>query len=156
MYPKNAEGAQGLFRYEAGRNSGSTREPIFRLQRLNPTLCSGRTGALWSRPVAAVEGAILNGFREVGDGERCGAFEICDGARNFENAVVSACGQPLLLHGALEETFGIGAEFAMCANLAGGHLRVGVDSISGFCKSRALPFSSSHDPRANFGGAFRG
>ena len=60
-----------------------------------------------------------------------GAGEIGDGARHLEDAVVRAGGEALLLHGALEEAFGVGAELAMGADLAGGHLRVGADFLAG-------------------------
>ncbi len=55
------------------------------------------------------------------------AFQIGDGARHFQNAVVGARGEALLLHGALQQALGVGAEFAVGANLPGVHLRVGVD-----------------------------
>ena len=55
------------------------------------------------------------------------AFKIGDGARDFKNAIVGAGGQALLLHGALEQPLGVGAQLAVGANLARSHLRVGVD-----------------------------
>ena len=63
-----------------------------------------------------------------------GAFEVGDGAGHFKDAVVGAGGEALLLHGALEKPLGVGAEFAVGANLARGHLRVGVDFFSGLLK----------------------
>ncbi len=80
-----------------------------------------------SGPVAAVEGAVLDGLGEVGDGKMFRAFQVGDGAGNFEDAVVGAGGEALLLHGAFEQAFGVGAEFAVGADLAGGHLGVGED-----------------------------
>jgi hypothetical protein len=38
-----------------------------------------------------------------------GAFKVGDGAGHFENAVVGAGGEALLLHGALEQALGVGA-----------------------------------------------
>ncbi len=90
-----------------------------------------------SGPVAAVEGPVLDGFGEVGDGEVLGAFEIGDGAGDFEDAIVGAGGEALLLHGALEQPLGVGAELAVGANLARGHLRVGVDFFAWLWRSAA-------------------
>ena len=60
------------------------------------------------RPVGAVECSVLDGFGKVGNGEMLDAFEIGDGARDFENAIVGAGGESLLLHGPFQEAFGIG------------------------------------------------
>lgn len=60
------------------------------------------------RPVAAVERAVLDGLGQVRDGEMVGAFQVGDGARDFEDAVVGAGGESLLLHGALEKLLGGG------------------------------------------------
>lgn len=39
-----------------------------------------------SRPVRAVEAAVLDGFRDVFGLEIGGVFQVCDGAGNFEDA----------------------------------------------------------------------
>ena len=62
--------------------------------------------------------------------EVLGAFKVGDGAGHFEDAVVGAGGEALLLHGALEQALGVGAQLAVGADLAGGHLRVGVDFLA--------------------------
>ena len=43
--------------------------------------------------------------------------------------------ESLLLHGALEQAFGIGPEFAVGADLPGGHLGVGVDFFAGLLEA---------------------
>jgi hypothetical protein len=55
-----------------------------------------------SRPVAAVQRAVLDGLGQMRNGQVLGSFEIRDGAGYFEDAVMSAGGQALLLHGALQ------------------------------------------------------
>ena len=68
---------------------------------------------------------------------RCSvAFKIRDGSGHLENAIVGASGEALLLHGALQQTFGVGAQLAVGANLAGGHLRVGVDFFAWHLEKR--------------------
>jgi hypothetical protein len=80
-----------------------------------------------SGPVAAVEGAVLDGFGDVGNGDGGSGFEVGDGAGDFEDAVVGAGAEALLLHGALEQALGVGGELAEGADLLGGHLGVGED-----------------------------
>ena len=79
------------------------------------------------RPVAAVEGAVLDGVSEMSNGEAIGAFAVGVGAGDFENAVAGTRGASFL-HGALEQALSIRSQLLMGANLAGGHLGVGVDS----------------------------
>ena len=76
-------------------------------------------------PVTAIQGAVLDGFGDVGDGNGGGGGQVGDGAGYFEDAVVGAGAEALLLHGAFEEAFGVGGEFAEGADLLGGHLGVG-------------------------------
>src|ERR1700755_765261 len=90
------------------------------------------------------------------DCEAVSAFEVCNGARNFKDAVMRASGETLLLHGALEQSFGIGPEFAVCADLASRHLSVREDLVTGFLESGALPLSACHDAGADLGRTFGG
>ena len=69
------------------------------------------------------------------------AFEVRDGAGYFKDAVVGAGGEALLLHGPLEKPFGVGAQLAVGANLAGGHLGVGVDFFAGLPEALAAGVS---------------
>lgn len=107
-------------------------------------------------PIAAVEGAVLNGFSQMGDSEVFGAFQVGDGARHFEDAVMGARGETLLLHGAFEKALGIGAEFAMGSNLAGCHLRVGVDFFAGLTEALPLALAGCHYAVAYLGRALGG
>jgi hypothetical protein len=100
-------------------------------------------------PVAAVERAVLDGFGQMGDGQVLGAFEVGDGAGHFEDAIVRARGEALLLHGALQQALGIGAQFAVGANLARGHLRVGVDFFAGLSEALPLALARGHHAVAN-------
>lgn len=111
----------------------------------------------------------MDGFCEVGDSEVLGELKIRDGAGHFEDAVVYARGQALLLHGAHQQALGVGVQLAMGADLARGHLRVGVDffavplealalafvlgSIGGSLRSRNFPLNRRiHVPARDEGG----
>jgi hypothetical protein len=90
----------------------------------------------------------LDGFCEVGDSEVLGELKIRDGAGHFEDAVVYACGQALLLHGALQQPLGVGVQLATGADLARGHLRVGIDSFAGPLEALALAFARGSIPES--------
>src|ERR1019366_10569068 len=80
-------------------------------------------------PVAAVQGAVLDGFGNVADGDVGLGGEVGDGAGDFEDAIMGAGGEALLLHGALQQALGVGGELAEGADLLGVHLRVGEDGL---------------------------
>ena len=82
-------------------------------------------------PIGAIEGAVLDSLGDVREGDRRFGGEVGDGAGDFEDAVVGAGGEALLLHGAFEEAFGVGGELTKLADLAGAHLGVGVDLLFG-------------------------
>ena len=103
-----------------------------------------------SRPIAAIECAVLDGLGEVGDGEVFDAFEICDRPGNFQDAIMGASGEALLLHGSFKQTLGIRTEFTVCANLPGCHLRIGIEVVAGFVEALTLPFARGHHTSANF------
>src|SRR6185437_2035874 len=113
----------------------------------------GRRGCA-SRPVAAVERTVLNGFSEMGDGELLGGFEVGDRAGDLENAVVSAGRESLLLHGTLEQAFGVCTQLAVGADLARGHLRVRVDLFAVLLEALTLALAGSHHAGANLRRAF--
>jgi hypothetical protein len=110
----------------------------------------------YSAPVTAVEGAVLDGFGDVRDGERGLSFEVGDGTGDFKDAVVGAGGEALLLHGAFEKLLGVRAQLAEGANLAGAHLCVGIDLF--FCAGEplALQLACIKDASADAGRAFAG
>jgi len=76
---------------------------------------------------------------------------------------VGASAEALLLHGALENAFGVAGELAEEADLLGGHLGVGVDGLGGTAtggastalvakdavESRVLELSGGEDTGAN-------
>ena len=115
---------------------------------------SGQNSLWKSSPVTAIQSAVLDGLGQVGYGELLDAFEIGDGASDFEDAVVRAGGETLLLHGSLEETFGVGAKLAMGSDLTGVHLRIGVDFFAGLLETPALMFTGGHYAGPDFCGAF--
>lgn len=107
-------------------------------------------------PVATVQSPVLDGFSEVRDGQVLGTFEVGNGAGNFEDAIVGAGGKALLLHGAFEQALGVGAEFAVDANLPRVHLGIRVDFLASLVKALALAFAGGHDAGANLSRALSG
>ena len=105
-------------------------------------------------PVAAIERTVLDSLGEMRHVQPIGAFQIGDGPGYFEDAVVGSRREPLLLHGPLQEALGVRAQFAIGANLPGGHLRIRKNLFSVSTEPLALPFPCRHYPVANLGGAF--
>jgi len=64
-----------------------------------------------SSPIAPVERPVLNCFRQVRNGQFFSAFQVGNGARNFENAIMRPGSQSLLLHCTFEQAFGVRAQF---------------------------------------------
>ena len=60
------------------------------------------------RPVGAVERAVLDGFAEVFGRESRSAFQIGDGARSFQDAVMGARGNAEALDGRFQDFFAFG------------------------------------------------
>ena len=61
----------------------------------------------------------MDGFGDVFGLDRVGAFEVGDGAGDFQDAVVGAGAEALLGHGAFEQAFAIGGERACGADASG-------------------------------------
>ena len=61
----------------------------------------------------------MDGFGDVFGVEVRGVFDVGDGAGDFEDAVVGAGAESLLGHGAFEQAFAVGGEFAESADVAG-------------------------------------
>ena len=64
---------------------------------------------VFSRPVTAVQGAILNCLGEVRYSEIFRPLEVRNCSRNLQDAIVGPCGESLLLHGPLQQPFRVGA-----------------------------------------------
>ncbi len=94
VMPRNGEGEKGLL--------GLCGSQILEIRAV-------AAGGRESGPIGAIERPVLDGFSEVGDGEGRRAFQVGNGAGDFEDAIVGAGGEALLLHGALEETLRVGA-----------------------------------------------
>src|SRR5437899_1555361 len=93
----------------------------------------GRVGKGFGRlgPVSTVECAVLNGFCNVLGLDLGSCVKVGDRPRYFQYAVVGAGAEPLLRHGALQQSLALGGKFAVSANLASPHLGVGVNTLSG-------------------------
>src|ERR1700678_3348263 len=89
-----------------------------------PSICRSS-----SAPEAAVEGAILNGFRNVAYGYAGLCVEISNGASDFQYAVVGSRTQTLLLHSPLQKPLGFRRELTIGADLTGVHLRISEDPV---------------------------
>ncbi len=109
----------------------------------------------------------MDRFCDVGDSDGWGCFEVGDGARDLENAIVGAGAEALLLHGAFEEALGVRGKLAESSDLLGGHLGVGEDGAARcaggalgadgcFKEAVVLDFAGGEDAGADFSGAFGG
>ena len=81
---------------------------------------------------AAVEGAVLDGFHDLGGADVFFAGEVGEGAGDFEDAVVGAGGEVEGFHRLFEKVGGVFVELAMGAHLAGGHGGVGEETFDAF------------------------
>ena len=72
----------------------------------------------------------MDGFGDVFGFDGGGVFDVGDGAGDFEDAVVGAGAEALLGHGAFEQAFAVGGEFAEGADVARVHLRVAVELLA--------------------------
>lgn len=61
-----------------------------------------------SRPVGPIKGAVLNRLRDVFRFKLGDAIEVGDGARNFQDAIVSPGAETLLRHGSFEKALTVG------------------------------------------------
>src|SRR5512146_2714032 len=77
----------------------------------------------WS-PQLSVEGAVLDGFADVVDGDLLGGFEVGEGAGDAEDAVVGAGGELEVLDGEAEQVLGGLVELAEVLGVAGGHIGI--------------------------------
>src|ERR1041385_4459495 len=86
----------------------------------------------WDRssPVRTIQRAVLDGFGDVLALYLGGAFQVCNRARYFQDAVVSACAESLLVDGALQHPLAVGRELAVSTDLRRGHLRVRIQLLT--------------------------
>jgi hypothetical protein len=114
-----------------------------------------RSSSLLSRPVRAIKAAVLNRLRDVLRLQVRRIVKVSDGSGYFQDAVVGARAQALLGHGAFEEAFAVGGEFAVGADVAGGHLGVAVEFFAGTGEAGDLLLAGADDAFTNFGGVLR-
>src|SRR5690348_10442101 len=108
-----------------------------------------------SGPVGTVEGAVLDGFAEVLGLDGGGGIEVGDGAGDFKDAVVGACGKAEAGDGVFEELFAFGRDGAVFADELGSHLGVGV-GLSFGSKALLLAPAGGDDAGADGGGILAG
>src|ERR1700758_517677 len=96
-------------------------------------------------PVASVQRAVLDGLRQVRDGEAFGSLQVSYGASHLQDTVVRASRQALLLHGPLQQPLCVLPQLAIGANLTCCHLRIRVDLLSEFAETFALAFTGRED-----------
>ena len=70
-----------------------------------------------SRPKCPVQRPVLNSFGDVLRFNLRRTLEVGNRARDFQDAVVGAGGETLLVHGAFEQPFAIGRKLAKSANV---------------------------------------
>src|SRR5215470_3634604 len=107
-----------------------------------------------SRPVRPIQRPVLDGFRDVFALKVGIPFQIGNGAGDFQDAVVGAGAQALLLHGSLQQALAVGVQLTVCSDLARAHLGVCVDFLSGAGEAVELYLASADYPVSDLGGAF--
>lgn len=75
-------------------------------------------------PIVAVERTVVDGFADVCGIDVFTSGKIGDGAGDFQDAVVGACGKALAVHRFFEQRFAFGVERAVLANLCRRHCRI--------------------------------
>jgi hypothetical protein len=108
-----------------------------------------------SNPQGAVEGAVADGFEEVGWLDGVGGGEVGDGAADFEDAVVGAGAEVEFVHGLFQHGGTFGAEGAELLEGAVGHAGVGFVFGSGEARGLSLPGGEDACPDGG-GGLGRG
>lgn len=71
----------------------------------------------------------MDRFSQMRNAQVFDSIKVSDGPGDLKDSIMRASGEALLLHRSLEESFGVGIEFAVGADLAGGHLGVGEDLV---------------------------
>src|SRR5208282_1893628 len=104
------------------------------------------------RPERAVQCSILDRLGYVLRLELRNRVKVCDGAGDFQDAVVGAGAEALMGHGAFQQAFAIGGEFAEFANELGRHLRVAIELLASSRKARQLNVTRSNHTPENRGG----
>ena len=65
------------------------------------------SGLLRSSPVGAVEGSVLDGLAQMLGLDAGRTFQVCNGARHFQDAVVGTRGQAQALNSGLQQLFAL-------------------------------------------------
>src|SRR6202158_1858200 len=103
-----------------------------------------------SRPKRAVQRSVLNRLRDVFRLKLRNSVEVRNRARNFQDSVMGASAEPLLRHGAFEQTLTIGGKLAEFANGLRRHLRVAVEFLAFGRKARQLKLTGADHALQNF------
>lgn len=81
---------------------------------------------LESEVVASVEGAVADGFHDVGCSHAHAGFQIGDGACHLEDAVVGACAHIHALDGVAQQLHSLAVGLRPLVEHGGGHLGIAV------------------------------
>src|SRR5258708_4104964 len=103
-----------------------------------------------SRPERAIQRPVLNRLRNVFRLKLRNSVQSGNRARTFQNAVMCARAEPLLRHGAFQQTLTIGGEFAEFTNGLRRHLGVAVEFLAFGRKARQLEFTGTDHALENF------
>src|SRR5688572_23764584 len=83
-----------------------------------------------SRPICPVQRAVAHRFRHVRWTDVFAAFEIRNGAADFQDAIVGAGGEAETLHRALEHLFALRVDLAVHADHARCHAGVAENAFA--------------------------
>ena len=106
-------------------------------------------------PIFPVEAAILNRLRQVAHLDALGAFQVGDGAGNFQDAVVGTGGEAEPLHGGLQDGEAGGVGHGELMQQLGVHLGVAMDALVDGEPLR-LHLTGGDDPLAHGGARLAG
>ena len=81
-------------------------------------------------------------------GQRFGFGKVCNGERDFEDAMVGPGGEPEASDGLVEQVGGSGVQAAVFFYILGAHLGIAVN-LGGTCKPLSLPHSCLVDANAD-------
>ena len=115
-----------------------------------------RDTTLFLSPERPVQGAVLDGFRDVLGFNVGLAFEIGDGSGDFQDAIVGTGAQALLSHSSLKQVLTVSGKTTECSHMPRSHLSVAVDCVFTVgVEPGKLPLARVHDSLQDLGGTFR-
>jgi len=104
-----------------------------------------------SGPIGSIQRSILYGLSDMLALDLRRSLQVGDGSCDFQNTIVCAGTESLLLHGSFQHALAIGTQIAIGANLPGAHLSVTVDPFSGCGKAVELNLAGANHALTNLG-----